>query len=405
MTAPPVITAGRSGLYPKTSSGLRIVVLGYIVRGPLGGLAWHHLQYVIGLAHCGHDVYFVEDSGDTPWCCYDPTRHVTDSDPTYGLQFAKQTFEGVGLGDRWAYYDAHTSQWLGPYAQGIVNVCTSADLLLNLGGVNPLRPWLSEIPVRILVDTDPAFTQIHHLTDPVAQNLAMDHTIFFSFGENIGLSGCSIPDDQLPWQTTRQPVVLKTWPVTPGPSRGKFTTVMQWDSLPAREYKGCRYGMKSDTFGPYLDLPKRVGSIFELSVGGRTVPRDLLRSNGWIVCDPLKSVQDPWGYQSYIQQSKAEFSVVRHGYVVARSGWFSERSTAYLASGRPVLVQDTGYSDWLPTGSGVIAFSTPQEALAGIEDIDSRYEFHCRAARAVAEEYFDSVKVLRRLVEKAMNDR
>src|SRR6266496_125414 len=118
---------------------LRIVVLGYIVRGPLAGLAWHHLQYVMGLAKLGHDVYFVEDSGDSPWCCYDPTRHVTDADPTYGLRFARPVFERAGLAARWAYFDAHTLSWLGPGADRILEVCASADLLLNLGGVNPLR--------------------------------------------------------------------------------------------------------------------------------------------------------------------------------------------------------------------------------------------------------------------------
>jgi hypothetical protein len=326
-----------------------------------------------------------------------------DTDPTYGLQFATQTFNRVGLADRWAYYDAHTSRWLGPHANRILETCTTADILLNLSGVNPLRSWLTEIPVRVFVDTDPAFTQIRHLTDAAAQNLAVQHTAFFSFGENIGLSQCSIPDDHLPWQTTRQPIVLKAWPVKPGPPDGKFTTVMQWDSLPARIYNGRSYGMKSDTFGPYLDLPRRVGSILELAVGNPTAPRDLLRSNGWAVSNPLEAARDPWTYQQYIQQSKAEFGVAKQGYVVTRSGWFSERSAAYLASGRPVVIQETGFSDCLQTGAGLIPFSTPEEALAGLEEVNSRYEFHCRAARAVAEEYFDSAKVLNRLIEKATN--
>lgn len=382
-------------------SRARIIILGYIVRGPLGGLAWHHLQYVLGLSGLGHDVYFIEDSDDYP-SCYDPIRNIMDTDPTYGLRFAAHTFERVGLGDRWVYYDAHTSRWLGPCADRILDICAWADLLLNLSGVNPLRPWLMEIPVRAFVDTDPVFTQIRHLTDPAALNLAKQHTAFLSFGENVGQLRSAIPDDGLRWQATRQPIVLDAWPLTPGPVQGKFTTVMQWDSYPMREYNGRRYGMKSDSFAPYMDLPEQVGHIFELAVGSPSAPRTLLYSHGWAVLNPLEPTRDPWTYQRYIQQSKAEFSVAKHGYVVSRSGWFSDRSAAYLASGRPVVIQDTGFSEWLETGGGVIAFNTPEEAIGGIELINSRYEFHCRAARAVAEEYFDARKVLPHLLECAL---
>jgi hypothetical protein len=402
MTSRPVTSSSGLGRARRPLDRLRILVLGYIVRGPLGGLAWHHLQYVMGLARIGHDVYFAEDSGDSQWCCYDPTRHVTDADPTYGLEFARQTFERVQLAERWAYYDAHTSRWFGPCADRILDVCASADLLLNLSEVNPLRPWFIKIPARGLVDTDPVFTQIQHLTDERARNLALEHTSFFSFAENIGSDRCTIPDDGLPWQATRQPIVLDAWPVTRGPADGKFTTVMQWDSYAAREYDGVRYGMKSDSFGPYLDLPDKAGPVFELAVGGSTA-HDLLAARGWALRNPLDATRDPWAYQRYIQQSKAEFSVAKHGYVVTRTGWFSERSAAYLASGRPALLQETGFSDWLRTGEGVVAFSSPEEALAGIAAIDSRYASHCEAARAVAEQYFDARQVLPRLIERAMN--
>jgi hypothetical protein len=161
--------------------------------------------------------------------------------------------------------------------------------------------------------------------------------------------------------------------------------------------------MKSTSFEPYLDLPNRAGPVLELAVGGPTTPRALLAEKGWGLRDPLELTSDPWTYQRYIGQSKAEFSVAKHGYVVSRSGWFSERSAAYLASGRPVLIQDTGFSDWLETGSGVIPFNTPDEVLAGIEEVTRRYTLHCKAARAVAQEYFDANKVLPSLIECAMN--
>ncbi len=381
---------------------LRIIVLGYIVRGPLGGMSWHYLQYVMGLNRLGHDVYFVEDSDDYP-SCYDPTRHVTDTDSTYGLQYAQSTFERVGLARRWAYHDAHTATWHGPCAEHMPTLCKGADLLLNISGANPLRPWLMEIPVRALIDTDPVFEQIRQLTLPERRELARQHTVFLSFGEGINRQGSPVPDDGLPWQATRQPIVLDAWPVTPGPAEGKFTTVMQWDSYPVQEYGGCRYGMKSDSFKVYMDLPKKVGPVLQLALGGSSAPRDLLRSKGWDLIDPLATTRDILAYQDYIRSSKAEFGVAKHGYVAGRSGWFSERSAAYLASGRPVLTQETGFSDWMETGSGVIPFSTPEEALWGIDEINSNYEFHCRAAREVAEEYFDARKVLPHLLDSALN--
>ncbi len=383
-------------------SRLRIIVLGYIVRGPLGGMVWSNLQYLMGLARLGHDVYFVEDSDDYP-SCYDPARDVVDADPTYGLGFAARELERIGLGERWAYWDAHTSRWLGPCAARIVEVCRSADLLLNLCGINPVRPWLARIPVRVLVDEDPGFTQVRHLTDPAARERAVQHTRFLTFAENIGTSRCAIPDDGLPWRPTRQPVVLDALPATPGPADGRFTTVMQWESYPAREYAGVRYGMKSDSFMPYLDLPDRAGRILELALGGPNPPRELLHGKGWLLRGSREPTVDVPTYLGYIRQSKAEFSVAKHAYVVTGSGWFSERSVTYLTSGRPVLVQDTGFSRWLPTGAGVIAFASPEEALGGIESINGRYALHCEAAPAVAEAYFDSRKVLPQLIEGAMS--
>lgn len=378
---------------------LRIIVLGYIVRGPIGGMAWSDLHYLMGLASLGHDVYFVEDSDDYP-SCYDPERGIMDTDPTYGLQFATRIFKRVGLGDRWAYYDAHTSCWHGPCANHILSICATADVVLNFSGVNPLRPWLMSIPARVFIDKDPVFTQIRHLTDSCALNLAKQHTAFFTFGENISGDRSTIPQDGLPWQATRHPIFLDAWFATPGLAQGKFTTVMLWDSYPAREYNGQHYGMKSDSFMPYIDLPEKVGHIFELAVGSPMVPHALLREKGWEVRDPREPTLDPWTYQRYIQQSKAEFSVAKHGYVVSRSGWFSERSAAYLATSRPVLVQETGFSDWLPTGAGVIPFNTPEEALAGINEVNSRYDFHALAARVVAQEYFDARKVLSQLLDR-----
>lgn len=386
----------------STSDRLRIIVLGDIVRGPLGGHCWHYLQYVMGVDKIGHDVFYLEDSGDNEWSCYDPAKYVSGKDPTYGLGFITQVFDRIGLGVRWAYHDAHTSTWFGPAASRVSEICNEADLLINVSGSNLIRPWLSNIPIRVFVDTDPVFTQIGRITNTAAKNLAAQHTAFFSFGENFCNGRSTVPDDGFEWQATRQPVVLDAWPVTEGTSAGKFTTVMLWDSFGAVEYNGCRYGMKSDSFRPYLDLPQKVGPILELALGGRSAPRGELVSRGWALADPLKQTRDPWIYQRYIQKSKAEFSVAKHGYVISQPGWFSERSAAYLASGRPVVVQEAGFSDWLETGRGIISFRTPEEAVAGIQEINRQYVSHCRAAREVAEEFFDSGKVIKSLIERAI---
>jgi len=388
-----------SGRITSPSDRRRIILLGYLVRGPLGGLSWHHMQYALGLARLSHDVYFVEDSDDYPSCYHPATGHV-DTDPTYGLRFAARVMDRAGLPDRWVYYDAHKGHWRGPCAERITRILRSADVVLNLSGVNPLRGELRDIPARALIDTDPAFTQIAHLTDARRRARALEHTAFFSLAENVGRPGCTVPDDGLPWQPTRQPVVLDAWPVTPGPVDGRFTTVMQWDSYPPREWNGVRYGMKSETFQAFLDLPTRAHASFELVLGSANAPRAVLRQRGWQLRNPHSATGDPCVYQRYLQRSKAEFSVAKQGYVASRSGWFSERTAGYLASGRPVAVQDTGFTEWLPSGWGVVPFRSAEEAIAGIESINADYPAHCRAARALAEEYCDAASVLTHLLDR-----
>jgi hypothetical protein len=190
--------------------------------------------------------------------------------------------------------------------------------------------------------------------------------------------------------------------VDPGSNDGNFTTVMQWDRYKAREHDGIHYGMKSRSFEPYMDLPCCGNFKLEIALVSKSVPRERLQSSGWLLCDLLEVTRDLWTYQRYIQKSKAEFSVAKQGYVLTHSGWFSERSANYLASGRPVLVQETGFSDWMATGTGVIAFNNPDEAVAGLEQISRSYASNSEAAQALAREYFDSTKVLTSLIERAL---
>lgn len=383
---------------------LRIVVLGYLVRGPIAGLVWHHLQYVLGLARMGHAVVFLEDSGDQPWC-YDPSRDAEGADASFGLAYVDrlfQSFAAAGIAQRWAWYDAPTRRWWGPFAAEAEDFCRHADVVLNLSGVNPLRAWLTEVPTRVLVDTDPAFTQIRHLGEPGSRLLAAAHTHFFSFGEGIGHADCAIPADGFPWQPTRQPVVLECWTPSPGPVDGAFTSVMQWESYARREWAGVSYGMKAASFMPYLELPQRTAARFELALGGGSPPRRKLLDHGWVLHNPLTLLPTPWAYRQFIRASLGEFSVAKQGYVVSRSGWFSERSAAYLASARPVITQDTGFSRTLPVGEGLLCFQDPEQALAAIEQVRSDVQRHCRAARQLACREFGASTVLQSLLDRAL---
>ncbi len=207
---------------------LRILVSGYIIRRPLGGLAWHYLHYVLGLHQLGHDVYYIEDSEDQP-SCFDPSKlpsrdelegdqtrsphEYVQRDPSYGLRAASEIFARIGIPNRWAYYDAYGSRWLGPSSEHMEEICASADLLLNVSNSISLRSFLRNIPARSLIDTDPVFGQLRHKHLPVWRKRALQHTSFLTFGENYGNSDCSIPSDGLPWKSTRQPLVLEKWPV------------------------------------------------------------------------------------------------------------------------------------------------------------------------------------------------
>jgi len=384
------------------SRRLRIVMLGYVVRGPLAGPTWHHLQYVLGLRELGHDVWYLEDSADYPFC-YDPSRGVTDADARYGLAYIARVFGRAGVGERWAYYDALVDggRWHGPAAGRVPEICAGADLVINVSGVNPMRPWLERIPRRALVDTDPVFTQVDILQDPAQRRFAESHNVFFTFAESYGQPGCTVPDDGLPWQPTRQPVVLDQWRPAPPCPDGPYTTIMLWDSYDRRQWDGRTWGMKSEEMEHVLPMPERCARRFELALGGGTAPNERLEALGWRLHDPLAITCDPWVYQDFMRASKAEFSVAKHGYVASRSGWFSERSAGYLAVGRPAIVQDTGFSRHLPTGDGLLAFDDLDEAVAAVAEVERRYDHHCRAARELVREHFDARDVLARLLDRA----
>lgn len=319
------------------------------------------------------------------------------------MRFAARAFDRLGLGDRWAYFDAHAGQWKGARARDGRSLCESADLLLDISGVTLLRDWIARVPVRALIDTDPAFTQVRNLTDKDFRRRCEAHNAFFTFGENIGKAGCPVPPDGLPWQPTRQPISLAAWPSTPGPRDGHFTTVMRWKSYDAQRYRGLTLAMKAESFRPFINLPRQLGDIFAIALRGDREAASALRGAGWTLADIDAVTADPWSYQQFIQGSKGEFGIAKQGYASTYCGWFSERSAAYLASGRPVLAQDTGFREWLPAGRGVLSFQTAEDVVAAVGAIDADYAAHCRAARELAQEYFAAHRVLPDLIDRAMN--
>lgn len=376
-----------------TGDSLKIVCSGYIVRHPLGGHIWHHLQYLVGLKRLGHDVIYFEDYG-LPYFCYDPIRNDWTSDPTYGIDYLRMLLRPHGLDESWAYL-AEDGVTYGMPRSVLRDHCREADLYLNLSNIN----WIPEVELcrkRALVDTDPVFTQIgaHGLGGPFER-----YDILFTYGENVHKPSSQMPTAGQQWFGTRQPVVLDLWPVIPGDPAAPLTTVMNWSAFGDKVHQGRTYGQKDREFERFFNLPRTTGTEMEVAVSVPDAVRERLRNGGWNIREPREVTLTPDRYQLYLQQSRGEFCVAKHAYVSTWCGWFSDRSTAYLASGRPVVIQDTGFSEWLPVGAGVLGFRTCDEAIAGIAEVTANYGFHSAAARRIVTEHFRAERVLSEMIE------
>jgi hypothetical protein len=393
------------------TSALRIVVTGLLAQHPLGGVAWDYLQYPLGLALLGHDVWYLEDSGEWPYDVYGPGgRGSAVDDCSANVERLRSVMDRIGLTDRWMYRCPIGSTWFGlPDAQRDI-VIGSADLLLNVSGTLHRPEHYRSIPRRAYIDSDPVFTQVKIAAGAgrFPGRVAL-HDVHFSFGELIGKASASVvPQTCFDWQPTRQPIVLSEWPTVEN-GRAVYTTVLNWASYAAPSYNGRRYGQKNLEFEHCMELPQRVAPLeLEVAVkavrrrGKPTAPIERMRRHGWRVVSPDVVCPDLDSYRDYITSSRGEWSVAKHGYVLGQVGWFSCRSACYLAAGRPVVVQDTGFSDVLPVGEGIVAFRTFDEAVEALAEVESSYARHSRAARAIAEEYFDSARVLGDLIDRAM---
>jgi len=390
------------------SSPLRIVVTGFIAQYPLGGVTWDYFQYVLGLARLGHDVYYLEDTGQWP---YNPVEVGLSYDCAFNVKHLAGLMSRFGLANRWAYHAQlgggrenlpKKSQWFGLPDKERIEIIRSADLLINISGTLARPEKYRQVRQLAYIDSDPVFTQVKLARGQEDFRSMVDaHDVYFSFGER---SSSAVPPTGHRWRPTRQPIVLSEWHPSM-PHRGVFTTIMNWTSHNSVAYRGQTYGQKDVEFKRFLELPGLVAPTnLEIAINlGRTrrTPRELLAYKGWRVVEPAEVCADFDCYRDYIESSKAEWSVAKNGYVLGQPGWFSCRSACYLAAGRPVVVQDTGFAEVLPVGEGILAFRTIEEATAAIREVEDNYERHAKAARAIAEEYFDSSKVLRRLIDEA----
>jgi hypothetical protein len=317
-----------------------------------------------------------------------------------GARYLRTVMERFGLGGDYALLDERGHSVAGIDRARLRDRLARSCFLLNVMGYLDDEELLAAAPRRVFLDIDPGFPQMWRdlgLADPFA-----GHDVFVTIGENLGRPGCPIPTCGIDWVRTRQPLVLDLWPEQSS-NGGSFTTVGSWrGAYGPIEWEGRTYGLRVHEFRKFFELPDMSGLQFELALDiddAETRDLDLLRAHGWELVDPDRVACDPVAYQRYVVGSKAEFVVAKNLYVDTRSGWFSDRSACYLASGKPVVAQDTGLDGLYPLGEGLVAFRTVDEAAAAVHEVAGDYGRHARAARELAAAYFDSDLVLANLVD------
>jgi hypothetical protein len=367
---------------------LKVVVAGMVAGNPhQGGASWAVLQYLAGLESLGHEVLLVE--------------------PVPGAALGRGSvpdyFRSLPLGDgKAALVGQSGGPTLGLRYEELLAFAAQADLLLNISGMLRDERLLEAIDVRAFVDLDPGFNQVW---DADGEDMGFDlHTHFATVGSLLGTPGCQIPTGGREWITFLPPVALEQWPLAEDPPRREaFTTVGHWRSYGSIEHAGIHYGQRAHSLRGLIELPRRVEERFELALGidgGEHADLAALAANGWHLLDPAEVAGTPAAYRDFVRGSKAELCVAKGGYVASRSGWFSDRSACYLASGRPVVAQETGFAVRLPTGEGLLAFTNTDEAAQAVAEVSAHPARHRAAARAVAEEHLDARRVLSGLLHE-----
>ena len=380
------------------------VVTGMIATYPVGGVTWDYGQYALALERLGYDVWYLEDTGSPT---YDPARGEYGEDSAAGVAFLASSLRGLspGLGERW-HFRAMDGTTHGESPARFREVLAQAALLLNVSGGTLLRDEYMVIPCKVLIDSDPGWN--HFVNYPRwdaspgwhGSHGYRAHDHFFTYAERMGSDDCVLPDFGLHWHPTRPPVIMSQWH-SRGPGRA-WTTVMTWNNF--REpitYRGRQYGTKEMEFPKIAQVPARVpGAAFEVATGGSGAPLAHWRELGWAVVDSHAVSRTPGEYRDYIEASRGELSIAKNLYTATRSGWFSCRSVCYLAAGRPAVLQDTGFSQRIPTGQGLHAFDDEDQAVAALEDVESGYARHSQAAVEIAREHFGHDRVLGDLLSR-----
>jgi len=377
---------------------MRAVVTGMIATYPVGGVGWDYGQYALGLEKLGWDVIYLEDTG---WQTYDPVRGEYGEDCTYGVRFLQESLRQLSpaLAGNW-HFRAMDGRCYGMDRRRLESVVAGADLFLNVSGGTLLRDEYMPCSRKALIDSDPGWNHFVNFpkwdASPGWQGAHgyRAHDFFFTYAERMGRPDCVLPDMGIHWHPTRPLVVMDCW--RPIPPAEKWTTVMTWNNFRRPvEYGGRTYGTKELEFPKVEGLPARLGQVqLELATGGSGAPVQQWQRLGWQVVDSHSVSGTVNAYRDYIQQSRGEFSVAKNLYTATRSGWFSCRSVCYLAAGRPCVVQDTGFSEIIPTGCGLMAFSDLDSAVDAVARVEADYPTHQRAAIDVARSYFDSRVVL-----------
>lgn len=383
-------------------SSKKIVLLGMMTRIPVAGVVWQTIHYLLGFERLGYEAYYVEAHARTPSMLME--REEEDSSAK-AAAFIDRVMRRFGMADRWAFHGLHYDNRCYGLSEGeLRRLYDSALMMVNMHGGTEPRPELYATDRLVYLETDPVQLQAElHQGVQATLDFLEPHCAFFSYAENYGNPDCGLPfQDRFPLHPTRQPVIMDFWQGRPGAGE-QLTTIGNWRQ-PWRDVvlDGERYSWsKHNEFMKFIDLPQRTPQPFELALSSYDpADQELLEGHGWQVRHALDFSIDPDDYRDYIAGSRGEYSVAKDQNVRLRTGWFSDRSATYLAAGRPVINQDTGFSNVFPTGEGLFAFSTMEEILAAVEAINSDYPRHSRAAEEIARQYFAHDVVLGRLLRE-----